>query len=53
LADSTRRNIETARREGAAINPAYYTQDEIEALVDEVRAEMYAERSKSLAEKAS
>jgi metal-responsive CopG/Arc/MetJ family transcriptional regulator len=52
LADRAQRNIEIARREGAAINPAFRTQDEIEGFVDEVRAKMYAERTQTVAQKA-
>jgi metal-responsive CopG/Arc/MetJ family transcriptional regulator len=52
LVEKAHRDIEIARREGAAVNPRYYTQDEIEGFVDEIRAEMFAERTKA-AEKAS
>jgi metal-responsive CopG/Arc/MetJ family transcriptional regulator len=51
--DRAHRILEIARREAATYNPTQYTQDEIEGFVDEVRAEMYAERQKTPASKAS
>jgi hypothetical protein len=44
------RAIDIARSEALARNPLPYTQDDIEGFVDEVRAEMYAKRTKPVKE---
>jgi metal-responsive CopG/Arc/MetJ family transcriptional regulator len=38
------RKLDKARAEAAARGPAPYTEDDVEALVDEIRSEHYAQR---------
>jgi len=53
LVDRAHRSLEKTRAEVHARNPTPYTEEDVEGFVDEIRAEMYAERMKSVAQKAS
>ena len=45
--ERSHRKLERIRAEAAARAPVKYTEDDVEALVDEIRAENYARRKKT------
>jgi metal-responsive CopG/Arc/MetJ family transcriptional regulator len=45
--DRIQRKLEAARAEAATRGPVRYTEDDVESIVDEIRAEQYARRKKT------
>ncbi len=53
LVDRAHKELDKTRAEVLARHSTPYTEDDVEGFVDEIRAEMYGERMKSIAQKAS